>query len=270
MGLTRAAFALMLKFSILQEPLQMLVDEVDFAYGEGEEAGSEKAPLIVKESAIFEQLFKRFETSSQMRKWFAESKNRISSEIILRLEQEAKNQKENPLDPLTEEEKTELEEEAGKEFEEKIARLYNDTICKTEFMLKLTVPESFSGGRRGGSRSNILTRVETDPKDAEEAAMPVNKQTWVNRLKTWRKVQTATATITTMTSKHVFEQAATSILAILQADVSIDVIQAHIENSVIKAYSRGTALKMVSNVLNIDLWDQLKLQFLFYFRQPFA
>lgn len=86
----------------------------------------------IKKSLGFDGLLKRWESASRMRQWINELKKEISERAIAEVEASS----------LTLN-KTESENIADQKFEVELQQTFNKVIEKAEFLVKLTVPESF-------------------------------------------------------------------------------------------------------------------------------
>ena len=96
MRLSRAAFAVMIKFSELFDDFGNLVDEVDMHWADlqNDEDRDVKIRNIVKETMHYELIAKRWESASKMRQWISEKKKNLSEKVKKEVELEFQKKKE--------------------------------------------------------------------------------------------------------------------------------------------------------------------------------
>lgn len=77
MKLTRAAFAVIVKFSDLIDSITTLVDEVDMNYSEFEHDPEKDLKMreLIKKVPNYDNVFKRWDKASKMRQWTNEFRN---------------------------------------------------------------------------------------------------------------------------------------------------------------------------------------------------
>lgn len=129
MRLSRAAFAVMIKFSEFFEEFNMLVDEVLMMWEDLEEDPERDLKIkdLIKQAPHYEQIAKRWESASKMRQWISEKKKNLIEKVKKEVEaeytkkkaeekkkQEEKEQKEKEQKEKEEKEKKEKEEAAAK------------------------------------------------------------------------------------------------------------------------------------------------------------
>jgi len=91
--MTRAAFALIIKFSNMVEDFISLVDQVQFF--QEDEGGSTSKPDIaalvksLKEAPQFLSIRNKWEQAAKMRKWISDTKSKLASKYETELRQEA-------------------------------------------------------------------------------------------------------------------------------------------------------------------------------------
>lgn len=124
--MSRAAFAVMIKFSDLSEDFQVLVDTVNMQATEEEGPGKLKALAdLIKSQPQGDIIIRRWESASRMRQWINEKKQSLVIKLEKKVKQElladkekAKEEKEKKAKE-EEEKKAKDEEEKAKEQEEK-------------------------------------------------------------------------------------------------------------------------------------------------------
>jgi len=97
--LTRAAFAVMIKFSEFFDSFQQIVDEVDMQWStlEGDPEQEIKVKEIVKSMPHYDMILKRWDSASKMRQWVNEKKNNLAEKVKKDVEAEyMEKKKESP------------------------------------------------------------------------------------------------------------------------------------------------------------------------------
>ncbi|CDW73494.1 UNKNOWN [Stylonychia lemnae] len=115
MRLSRAAFAVMIKFSEFFDEFNQLVDEIEMQWTdlEGDSERDIKLKEMIKATPHYEQIAKRWESSSKMRQWISEKKKNLIEKIKKEVETEFQKKK------AEEKKKKEEEEQKQKEKKEK-------------------------------------------------------------------------------------------------------------------------------------------------------
>lgn len=170
--MSRAAFALLIKFGDMLEDFVSLVDQVRF-YNEHTQAQDLNALIkILKELPQFFPIRNKWEQASKMRKWINEKKGKLSvryesevKEEVLKQKREreaeakvkAKEQDGEQIDSsskpeaevqaqgstekakkqLTEEEETHVQDEAFNRLEKELEDIFGKIKYKSEFLMKL-------------------------------------------------------------------------------------------------------------------------------------
>jgi hypothetical protein len=113
MRLSRASFAVMIKFSEFFDEFNQLVDEIDMQWSdlEGDSERDIKLKEMIKATPHYEQIAKRWESASKMRQWISEKKKNLIEKIKKEVETEFTKKKT--------EEKKKKEEQEQKEKEQK-------------------------------------------------------------------------------------------------------------------------------------------------------
>jgi len=90
MRLSRAAFAVMIKFSEFFNEFVDLVEEIDIHWSdlEGDAERELKIKDIMKSAPHYEQIAKRWESASKMRQWISEKKKNLIEKIKKEVETE--------------------------------------------------------------------------------------------------------------------------------------------------------------------------------------
>jgi hypothetical protein len=106
MRLSRASFAVMIKFSEYFEEFIQIVDEIEMHWMdlEGDEERDIKIKDILKQTPHYEQISKRWESASKMRQWISEKKKNLIEKIKKDVEVEYKKKKEEDKKKKEEEE----------------------------------------------------------------------------------------------------------------------------------------------------------------------
>lgn len=96
MRLSRAAFAVMIKFSEFFDEFVSLVDEIEIHWDEleGDSEREIKVKEIIKQAPHYEQIAKRWESASKMRIWISEKKKNLMEKITKEVEAEYTKKKE--------------------------------------------------------------------------------------------------------------------------------------------------------------------------------
>ena len=120
MRISRAAFAVMIKFSNLQEDFQNIVNEVDLTWEDFKDdpEKDKKVIALLKGMSHFDNIFKRWESGSQMRKWIADKKKNLAERLTKEVEKEFYQKKKEAKEKL-EKEKEEAEKKKAEEEEKK-------------------------------------------------------------------------------------------------------------------------------------------------------
>lgn len=115
MRLSRAAFAVMIKFSEFFEEFKMLVDEVDMMWAdlEGDSERDIKIKEQLKTAPHYDQIAKRWESASKMRQWISEKKKNLIEKVKKEVEAEYTKKK------AEEKKKQEEKEQKERELKEK-------------------------------------------------------------------------------------------------------------------------------------------------------
>lgn len=115
MRLSRAAFAVMIKFSEYFEDFSNLIDEVDISWSdlEADEERELKIKEVIKAALHYEQIIKRWESASKMRQWISEKKKNLIEKVKKEVEVEYSKKKEEDK-KKREEVEAKLKEEADK------------------------------------------------------------------------------------------------------------------------------------------------------------
>lgn len=115
MRLSRAAFAVMIKFSEYFEEFNMLVDEMDMLWAELEIDPEREIKLkeALKSAPHYEQIAKRWENASKMRQWISEKKKNLSEKVKKEVEAEYTKKK------AEDKKKREEQEQKERELKEK-------------------------------------------------------------------------------------------------------------------------------------------------------
>ena len=145
MKLSRAAFAVMIKFSEFFEDFIAMVDDTDMKWDEleGDEVRDIKMKEHLKTMAHYEQISKRWESASKMRQWVNEKKKNLIERIKKEVEteyqkkkeedkkkKEEEKAKEQPAEEKKEEEKKEESSESAEKKEAEVEQI--DTSAKKE------------------------------------------------------------------------------------------------------------------------------------------
>ena len=90
MRLSRASFAVMIKFSEFFEEFNMLVDEVLMMWEDLEEDPERELKIkdMIKQAPHYEQIAKRWESASKMRQWISEKKKNLIEKVKIEVEAE--------------------------------------------------------------------------------------------------------------------------------------------------------------------------------------
>jgi len=123
MRLSRAAFAVMIKFSEFFSDFSGMVDEVDFQWSqlEGDDERDFKIKQTIKAMPNYDMILKRWDSASKMRQWVNEKKKNLSDKVKKDVEAEYKKKKEES--PKQEETKAEApKDDKPEEAEEKKAQ----------------------------------------------------------------------------------------------------------------------------------------------------
>ena len=175
MKMSRAAFALLIKFSDMVEDFLSLVDQVQF-FCECEADKSNDLVAInnfLKELPQYEFILKKWEQASKMREWINTEKRKdlalkyekaVRDEVIARKQKEEKEAAEakaekgeekidssdkkeeeskdakKPKETLTQEEKDAIQNEADDRVEKQLQEIFQRIQLKSEFLLKLQIP----------------------------------------------------------------------------------------------------------------------------------
>jgi hypothetical protein len=138
MRLSRAAFAVMIKFSEFFDAFNILVDEVDLQWVDLEADPDRDAKLRehIKAAPQYENIFKRWENASKMRQWINEKKKNLIEKIKKEVESEFTKKKDE------EKKKKEEEEEKRKQKEEEDRKKKEEEDKKKKKDSGEAVPES--------------------------------------------------------------------------------------------------------------------------------
>jgi hypothetical protein len=165
MRLSRATFAVMIKFSEFFQNFIDLVDEVDITWStlEGDADREIKMKEEVKKFELFDQISKRWESASKMRQWINEKKKNmmdkvkkeVETEYVAnkKLEQKKKDDLKEKADKLAEEKKVAEEKknpaaEEKKEAPVEVLEQIDTSIKKEEAVVAAAVEEP-SGDAQG-------------------------------------------------------------------------------------------------------------------------
>jgi hypothetical protein len=109
MRLSRAAFGVMIKFSEFFDAFTDVIDEVDMQYTmlEGDEDRNLKIKETIEAMPHYDNIFKRWESASNMRKWINEKKSNLTEKIKKEVEADYKKKKEEEKAKAAEQPKAE-------------------------------------------------------------------------------------------------------------------------------------------------------------------
>lgn len=119
--LSRASFAVMIKFSEYFEEFVHLVNEIEMNWVDldGDADREVKIKDMLKAAPHYEQISKRWESASKMRQWISEKKKNLIEKIKKEVEVEYKKKKDEDKKKKDEEEQKEKERKEKEEEERK-------------------------------------------------------------------------------------------------------------------------------------------------------
>lgn len=193
----------------------------------------------VKESDGFESIFMRWEAASKMRQWSNEFKKYLIEKINKAIETESP--------AANEEEKLRI---ADERFEHQLKETYNKIVEKTEFLIKLSVPDVFLIQDESQIKaSNMLKQLISN----QTGLNPSASDEWKDRRASLRLMLTKSNSLTfAQKKKHIFESAIMSILACLQTPIDIEKMKQRVEKIHLQARKRICGLKILAQVLTYE------------------
>lgn len=140
MRLSRAAFAVMIKFSEFFSDFTTMVDEVDLQWSllEGDDERDFKIKQTVKAMPNYDMILKRWDSASKMRMWVNEKKKNLSDKVKKDVEAEYKKKKEES--PKQEEVKAQSSKKDNVEGTQE--KKEEDTVKEEEIVLIDTTTEA--------------------------------------------------------------------------------------------------------------------------------
>lgn len=157
MRLTRATFAVMLKFSgslmnfgfLLADIYQIGQDIGDSVQGQERVENFLQYLRDIESNEHYESMSQKWEKASQMRQWTQVAKNETSERLKKEIEKQVRseineaNPAQEPLDgPLTAEQEQLVGERFDERFDREIEEQYSQVIAKARFLTQLAVPQS--------------------------------------------------------------------------------------------------------------------------------
>ncbi|CDW82480.1 hect e3 ubiquitin [Stylonychia lemnae] len=297
MRLTRAAFAVMIKFSHDGvDKLMELVDEFDLAYSElaSDDDKEFKIKDFIKKHKNYEQIQKRWESASKMRQWVNEKKKNLIEKIKKEVETQYMKNKEKQPQPvatevkasdtesiqidtstsatiqnterddrgLTEADKQTIEDQTDQKYATELNIIYEKIIEKADFLTKLCVPESYMVKDQLSNKvGNLLFIRDIQSMEAVESSIGGAAEfTWRDRLKQWKQMQTSKGAIKSFTDKkkEIFESSVMSILACLQTPISTQRIKKQVENVFLSSTKRIAGLKLLSQLFSLKIKREIR------------
>ncbi len=142
-----------------------------------------------------------------MRQWINQHKSELSERL----------QKEVPPETSEAEVETRLNSELSQTFDK--------IVEKALFLIQMKVPEAFLVKDQSKEKGTLLLIKEAMGEAMSKQGTSEGKEIdWKNRMKTWRTMMTSKGAIKSFTEKkkEIFESSVMSILAYLQAPISLD------------------------------------------------